>query len=96
MINNKRIIVVLPAYNAGKTLLNTYNEIPFDIVDDVILVDDNSTDNTVEVANQLGISHDTVKLHVRHILSKLKLRSRVEAAVFAIEHKLEPPEAAQA
>ncbi len=48
------------------------------------------------IANQLGISHDTVKLHVRHILSKLKLRSRVEAAVFAIEHKLEPPEAAQA
>lgn len=57
MINNKRIIVVLPAYNAGKTLLNTYNEIPFDIVDDVILVDDNSTDNTVEVANQLGIKN---------------------------------------
>lgn len=57
MINNKRIIVVLPAYNASKTLLDTYNEIPFDIVDDVILVDDNSTDNTVEVAKQLGIKN---------------------------------------
>ncbi|UPT71764.1 MAG: glycosyltransferase family 2 protein [Flavobacterium sp. JAD_PAG50586_2] len=57
MIDSKRIIVVLPAYNASKTLLDTYNEIPFDIVDDVILVDDNSTDNTVEVANQLGIKN---------------------------------------
>ncbi len=55
MINNKKIIVVLPAYNASNTLLATYNEVPFDIVDDVILVDDNSTDNTIEVATQLGI-----------------------------------------
>lgn len=50
MINQKKIIVVLPAYNASNTLLATYNEIPFDIVDDVILVDDNSTDNTLELA----------------------------------------------
>ncbi|MGE0312336.1 MAG: response regulator [Lautropia sp.] len=42
------------------------------------------------IANDLGISQDTVKLHVRHILSKLNLRSRVEAAVFAIEHRLDP------
>jgi two-component system nitrate/nitrite response regulator NarL len=40
------------------------------------------------IALALGISHDTVKLHVRHILSKLGLRSRVEAAVFAVEHRL--------
>ena len=39
------------------------------------------------IAQALGISHDTVKLHVRHILSKLGLRSRVEAAVFAVEHR---------
>jgi two-component system nitrate/nitrite response regulator NarL len=39
------------------------------------------------IALALGISHDTVKLHVRHILSKLGLRSRVEAAVFAVEHR---------
>jgi two-component system nitrate/nitrite response regulator NarL len=39
------------------------------------------------IARELGISHDTVKLHVRHILSKLNLASRVEAAVFAIEHR---------
>lgn len=57
MINQKKIIVVLPAYNAGKTLSDTYNEIPFDIVDDVILVDDNSNDNTKEIAEQLGIKH---------------------------------------
>jgi len=52
MIKNKKIIVVLPAYNASKTLLDTYNEIPFDIVDDVILVDDNSTDETIIVAKK--------------------------------------------
>lgn len=57
MIDQKKIIVVLPAYNASNTLLATYNEIPFDIVDEIILVDDNSTDNTVEVAKQLGIKN---------------------------------------
>ena len=57
MINNKKLIVVLPAYNAAKTLEQTYNEIPFDIVDDVVLVDDNSTDETVKLAKQLGIKH---------------------------------------
>ncbi|MFA4850929.1 MAG: glycosyltransferase family 2 protein [Bacteroidales bacterium] len=57
MLNNKRIIVVLPAYNAGKTLEDTYMEIPFDIVDDVIVVDDASIDNTIEVANRIGIKH---------------------------------------
>lgn len=57
MINQKKIIVVLPAYNAGKTLSNTYDEIPLDIVDDVILVDDNSNDNTKDIAKQLGIKY---------------------------------------
>lgn len=46
------------------------------------------------IARQLDISYDTVKLHVRHILAKLNLSSRVEAAVYAVEHKLAPgPEA---
>ncbi len=57
MIDNKKIIVVLPAYNASKTLLQTYSEIPFDIVDDIILVDDNSTDETILIANKIGIKH---------------------------------------
>lgn len=57
MLKGKKICVVLPAYNAALTLEKTYREIPFDIVDEVILVDDNSLDNTVEVAQQLGIAH---------------------------------------
>lgn len=57
MYNNKKIVVVLPAYNAALTLKRTYDEIPFDIVDDVILVDDNSSDKTYEIAHNLGISH---------------------------------------
>lgn len=57
MIKDKVVTVVLPAYNAGMTLEQTYNEIPFDIVDNVILVDDHSGDNTMEVAKQLGIKH---------------------------------------
>lgn len=65
MLYNKKIVVVLPAYNAEKTLEITYNEIPFNIVDDVILVDDCSVDNTIEIAKRLGlkniISHDKNK-----------------------------------
>jgi len=57
MINNKKIVVVLPAYNAEKTLQRTYDEIPFDIVDDVVLVDDCSKDNTSELAKRIGIKH---------------------------------------
>jgi glycosyltransferase involved in cell wall biosynthesis len=57
MINGQKLVVVLPAYNAGKTLEQTYREIPFDIVDEVILVDDDSTDDTVEMARALGIQH---------------------------------------
>jgi glycosyltransferase involved in cell wall biosynthesis len=59
----KKVIVVLPAYRAALTLKQTYEEIPFDLVDDVVLVDDKSPDNTVEVARQLGIRH--VVLHRR-------------------------------
>lgn len=50
-------MVVLPAYNAAQTLEQTYREIPFDIVDDVVLTDDASRDNTVQVAKDLGIKH---------------------------------------
>lgn len=55
MINNKKVIVVMPAYNAEKTLIKTYNEIPKDIVDEVILTDDASKDNTVDIAKRLGL-----------------------------------------
>ena len=57
MLNGKKIVVIMPAYNAEKTLEQTFREIPFDIVDDVILVDDRSRDNTVDVAKQLGIKY---------------------------------------
>jgi glycosyltransferase involved in cell wall biosynthesis len=56
MIFGKKIVVVLPAYHAEKTLEMTYREIPMDYVDDVILVDDASRDHTVEVAERLGIA----------------------------------------
>ena len=57
MIDGKKIVVIMPAYNASKTLSATYAEIPFEIVDDVVLVDDSSNDDTSEAARQLGIQH---------------------------------------
>jgi len=55
MLNGKRICVIMPAYNAEKTLKKTYDEIPKDIVDDVILTDDASTDETVQISRELDI-----------------------------------------
>lgn len=57
MFKDKKVVVVMPAYRAALTLERTYREIPFDLVDDVILVDDASPDNTVEIARNLGIEH---------------------------------------
>ncbi len=57
MYNNKKVVVVLPAYNAALTMEKTIAEIPFDVVDDLVLVDDNSTDNSIEVAKKLGIKN---------------------------------------
>ena len=57
MINGQKIVVVMPAYNAEKTLEWTYREVPLDVVDKVLLVDDGSVDQTVEVAKRLGIEH---------------------------------------
>jgi glycosyltransferase involved in cell wall biosynthesis len=57
MISGKVITVVMPAYNAEQTLRQTYAEIPFDIVDHVILVDDASSDETTQIADELGIRH---------------------------------------
>ncbi len=56
MINNKKVVVIMPAYNAEKTLEKTFSEIYRKIVDTVILVDDNSVDNTKEIAKKLGIT----------------------------------------
>lgn len=57
MLKGQKIVVVMPAYNAARTLTRTYSEIPRDIVDEIILVDDNSQDNTAELAHHLGINH---------------------------------------
>ncbi len=57
MIHGKKIVIVLPAYNAAKTLEKTYQEIDFNIIDEVILVDDASKDDTIEVGKRLGIRH---------------------------------------
>src|SRR6266568_5859189 len=64
MLNGKKIVVVLPAYNAAKTLETTYREIPLEIVDDVVLVDDASRDDTPDVARKLGI---TTIVHERNL-----------------------------
>jgi glycosyltransferase involved in cell wall biosynthesis len=65
MLNNKKIAVVLPAYNASLTLEKTYRELPFDIIDTIILVDDCSKDNTASVGEKLGI-----KTIIRHDKNK--------------------------
>ena len=57
MIQGKKVVVVLPAYNAALTLEQTYREIPFDLVDEVVLVDDAGGDNTLELGAKLGIKH---------------------------------------
>ncbi|MDQ3141550.1 MAG: glycosyltransferase family 2 protein [Bacteroidota bacterium] len=65
MYKGKKVVVVLPAYNASQTLARTYEEIPLDIVDEVILCDDASKDNTFELAKKLGIQHC-----IRHEVNK--------------------------
>jgi glycosyltransferase involved in cell wall biosynthesis len=65
MYNGKKVVVVLPAYNAAQTLEKTYSEIPFDLVDEVVLVDDHSKDNTSELGKKIGINHV-----IRHEINK--------------------------
>ncbi len=57
MISNKKVVIVLPAYNASLTLEQTYNELPKNIIDEIIIVDDCSTDDTVNIAKALGIKN---------------------------------------
>jgi glycosyltransferase involved in cell wall biosynthesis len=56
MVNGKKIVVVMPAYNAALTLHKTYSELPFEIVDEVILVDDDSSDSTADLARKMGLT----------------------------------------
>ena len=57
MYKDQKVIVVLPAYNAEKTLEKTVNEIDQDLVDEIVIVDDKSSDNTIEAAAKVGINH---------------------------------------
>lgn len=57
MYTDKKVVVVLPAYNAAPTLEKTYRQIPMDVVDEIVLGDDNSSDETIPVAKQLGIKN---------------------------------------
>lgn len=57
MYQDQKVIVVLPAYNAARTLEKTIQEIPRDLVDEIVLVDDHSTDNSIEIARKIGIKH---------------------------------------
>ncbi|MBZ0202512.1 MAG: glycosyltransferase family 2 protein [Ignavibacteria bacterium] len=57
MLKEKKIIVVMPAYNAENTLEKTFSELPFDIIDEIVLVDDDSSDKTISIGKKLGIRH---------------------------------------
>lgn len=65
MIKGKKIVVIMPAYNAERTLEKTFRAIPTDIVDEVVLTDDKSSDNTVNLARELGINHVIEHKHNR-------------------------------
>lgn len=90
MINNKKIIVVLPAYNAAKTLQKTFEEIPFDIVDDIIITDDFSQDNTIEIARKIGINniivHDKNKGYGANQKSCYKKALELNADIIVMLH----------
>jgi glycosyltransferase involved in cell wall biosynthesis len=60
---NEKVIVIMPAYNAARTLERTYNDLPHDVIDHIILVDDVSQDETVEIARRLGLQ---VVVHIQN------------------------------
>jgi len=89
MLNGKKILVVLPAYNAEKTLEQTHSEIPLDIVDEVLLVDDYSADDTVRIASRLGIEtflHDRNYGYGRNQKTCYKEALRREADIVVMVH----------
>ncbi len=80
-----KLVNLLDAKHSAHSLLDTLTQREREILAHLAKGESNKA-----IARQLDISYDTVKLHVRHILAKLNLSSRVEAAVFAVEHKLAP------
>ncbi|MBI4446486.1 MAG: glycosyltransferase family 2 protein [Acidobacteria bacterium] len=89
MLQRKRIAVVLPAFNAETTLEQTCREIPLDIVDDVLLVDDASSDNTVQVAKRLGlrtIVHDANRGYGANQKTCFREALKTGAHVFVMVH----------
>ena len=81
MYKNQKVVVVLPAYNAALTLEQTYQEIPFDLVDEVILCDDASRDHTVATAEKIGIRHI-----IRHEKNKGYGGNQKAGYTYAINH----------
>ncbi len=89
MLNGKKILVVLPAYNAEHTLEKTYREIPLDVVDEVLMVDDYSADRTVPVAKRLGIKtflHDRNYGYGRNQKTCYREALRHEADIIVMVH----------
>lgn len=89
MLNNKKIVVVLPAYNAEETIERTHNDLPFDIVDDVLLVDDNSSDETISIAKKLGIRayiHDKNYGYGRNQKTCYKEALKLDADIVVMVH----------
>ena len=89
MIGDKKLIVVMPAYNAETTLEQTYNEIPHDIVDKVVLVDDKSSDNTIELARKLSImvhSHEENMGYGANQKSCYEIALKLEADIVVMLH----------
>ena len=84
MLFNKKIVVVLPAYKAEKTLKRTFEEIPHEVVDDVLLVDDCSSDGTVALARTLGI-----KVFVHGEIWNAICSSPVSAGSRIVVHKVD-------
>jgi len=76
MISGKKIIVVMPAYNAEKTLETTFREIPFALVDDVIVVDDASNDNTSEIAKKIDSTGQATKRQRRFTIAPISEKER--------------------
>ena len=77
MVADKKVVVIMPAYNAGQTLRKTFNEIPFEVVDEVILTDDRSTDDTVFssadfiIQSVFQLTRNGTRLQCKQTLNKL-------------------------